>query len=199
MKNLFIIPMLLILITCKAQSPIVNIANKHSTEEGVYNKDVNNLLNAFEGDYLYTNGTTSLQIILKKKVMQFNGKYYEDLIVGEYEYKVGGVTQISTLANIDVVYPNQKGTGHGIAGNSLLKKTNRPICNECTTNEKRLRLGFDDPTTTVYGNILIQKIVHLGQPAIKVIIYAEGGSYLVGTSPPADMKVPLGEYILIKQ
>lgn len=199
MKKLFIIPMLLILITCKAQSTIVNIENKHSTEEGVYNKDVNNLLNAFEGDYIYSNGSTSLKIILKKKVMQFNGKYYEDLIIGEYEYKVGGITQISTLTNIDIVYPNQLVTGHGIAGNSLLKKTSRPICSECATNEKRLRLGFRDPTTTVYGNILIQKIVHLGQPAIKVIIYAEGVTYLVGTTPPEGMKVPLGEYILIKQ
>jgi len=192
--------MLLILITCKAQTNVHNLnENDYSTEEGAYNKDVGNLLNAFEGDYIYTNGATSLQIILKKKVMQCNSKYCEDLIVGEYEYKVGGVTLISTLANIDVVYPNQLVTGHGIAGNTFVKKTGRPFCSECATNEKRLRLGFRDPNTTTYGNILIQRIVHLGQPAIKVIIYAEGGSYLVGTTPPADMKVPLGEYILIKQ
>ena len=46
-------------------------------------EDINNYLDAFEGTYLYTNGNTSFRMVLVKKVQQYNGRYYEDLIIGE--------------------------------------------------------------------------------------------------------------------
>ena len=192
--------MLFMIISCSAQNPIINISNNHSMEVGVYNKDVDNVLSQFEGTYIYTNATTNttLEIQLVNKTMQFDGKYYEDLIIGEYEYKVNGLTIISTLSNINTIYPNQ--WRHKIVGNSIIKKTSRHICNDCGTNEKRLLLGFSDPTTKIYGRILIRKITQGGLPAIKILLTATGGGdYLVGTPPPSDFKVPTGEYILIKQ
>jgi hypothetical protein len=199
MKKIITLTTLFIIIGCSAQSPIINIANNHSMVEGIYNKDVNNLLNPFEGNYLFTNTSTNttLEIRLVKTIMDFNGKYYEDLIIGEYEYKVGGITIISTLSNLNVQYTFQR--EHGIGGNCILKKNNRPICNDCTTSEKRLLIGFNDPTTPLFGTVLIRRITQNGLPAIKVFITSTGGNtYLEGTPAPTSFKIPEGEYILMK-
>ena len=200
MKKILNLAVLFLTFSCSAQSPIINIENNnYSTDEGVYNKDVNNYLNAFEGNYIYTSGTTSLRVLLIKKTMQYNGKYYEDLIVGEYEYKVNGIVIISSLSNINIIYPNQD-LGHNISGNILIKNTSRPVCNDCGVNEKRLLLGFRDQTTSMYGNVLIRKTLQNGQAAIKIYIKGVGpASYAPGTLPPTPFKVPAGEYILIKQ
>ena len=91
-KNLNIFVLLLLSINCKAQSPIIDIIDDDGSEvNGAYYKDVNNLLNPFEGTYVYTSGSTTLKIVLVKKVLQYNSQYYEDLIIGEYQYKKYGV------------------------------------------------------------------------------------------------------------
>lgn len=200
MKKILNLATLFIAIGCSAQSPVINITNDSSMAEGCYNKDVDNVLPQFEGNYLYTNTATNttLEIRMIKKIMQFDGHYYEDLIIGEYEYKVNGVTIISTLANLNTVYPSQE--DHNIAGNSIIKKVSRYTCNDCGTNERRLLLGFSDPTTPIWSRILVRKILVGGSPAIKILFLPGGGNmYMVGTPPPPDPKVPSGEYILMKQ
>ena len=62
--------LLLLSINCKAQSPIIDIIDDDGSEViGAYYKDVNNLLNPFEGTYIYTSGSTTLKIVLVKKVL----------------------------------------------------------------------------------------------------------------------------------
>ena len=152
---------IVVTINCKAQSPVYNIGtNDSSQEDGVYNKDVDNILNLFEGTYLYTNTTTNttLKFVLEKNIMQYNGKYYEDLMIGEYEYKVNNVTILSTLTNLNTIYTNQY-FGHGISGNLIIDNQSRPPCADCAYNEKRLRLKFYDATTPrLNTDIIVRKI-----------------------------------------
>src|SRR5690606_22916851 len=101
MKQLIItIAFTLILLNCKAQNPIVSLEDWDGTEQqNTYYKDVNNVLNDFEGTWLYTNGNTSLKIVLVKNTMFFNGDYYEDIIIGGYQYIVDGTEEINTLVD----------------------------------------------------------------------------------------------------
>ena len=75
---------------------------KHFNGNDIHNmylKDVNNKLNPFVGTWLYSNGNTTLKIILQKKIMALvaNGEYYEDLLVGGFEYFVDGELKCTTI------------------------------------------------------------------------------------------------------
>lgn len=183
-----------------AQSPIINIKDQDGTLlTGAYYKDSDNLLNPYEGTFIYTNGNISFKVVLEKKTQQYNGRYYEDLLIGEYEYKEGNVIVVSTLSDLSTVYNNQR--RHSISGNSIRNKTGKPVCNECGTNELRVRLSFSDRERELYGSMTSRKIMHNNQEAIKVIIRCETNVvYFEGEpEPPRDFRVPDGEYILIKQ
>lgn len=197
-----ILSFILILNYCStfSQSPIINIKDKDgSRQTGAYYKDSNNLLNPYVGTYIYTNGSITLKIVLVKKIQQYNGRYYEDLLIGEYEYKNGSTIIVSTLSDLDTVYGNQR--RHSISGNTLMTKTNRPICNECGTNEFRVSLAFFDKERELYGSMTTRKITHNNQEAIKAIIRCETNVvYFEGQPEPlTEFRVRDGEYILIKQ
>jgi hypothetical protein len=201
MKNILLFILHIFSIGCVAQSPIIDITAQNGNPiTGAYYKDDSFLLNEFEGTWLYTNGTDSLKIILIKKVLQYNTQYYEDLIIGEYQYIENGVEKVNTLSTINNNYSNQ--ILHSIAGNSVISKTNKPPCNDCDTSEKRLRLMFSEPNSEFYGTMVIRKTTIGLQEAIKIIIKKTGNTYvwIEGTPPPPmDFKIPSGEYTLIKQ
>ena len=100
------------LFTCKAQTIKHLYLDGPGREDNVYYKDIDNDFNRFEGTWLLTNGTTTLTIILEKKVMSYiqnvmsNTNYYRDALVGEYRYVENGIEKINTLPNILVDYEN---------------------------------------------------------------------------------------------
>jgi hypothetical protein len=198
MKNIIKITMLLITLGCKAQSPIYNLCEyKVSSEPGCYNKDVDGVLPEYEGEYLYTNTVTNttLRIKLVSKIMDYNSKYYEDLLIGAYEYKVNGVIKVSTMADLTTSFPLNH--THYIEGNGIMNFGGSPTWEN---NKKRIFLGFRDPYTTRWGRMFITKTTQGGLPAIKILIFAVGGAnYMAGQSEPPLFKVPEGEYTLIKQ
>jgi hypothetical protein len=200
MKKIIIFTLYIFSIGCTAQNPIIDItAQNGSRVNGAYYIDDNLLLNQFEGTWLYTNGSNSLKIVLVKKEMQYNTQYYEDLIIGEYQYIENGVEKVNTLSSISNNYPNQ--ILHRIAGNSVLNNTNKPPCNDCDAFEKRLRLMFTEPNSELYGTMIVRKIMIGSEEAIKIIIRKTSKPvWIEGTTPPpSDFMVPSGEYTLIKQ
>ena len=67
MKKQIIILLLSLVTVCKAQKPVYDIAEiRDNKAEGAYFKDINNVLNGYDGTYLYTKGNSSLKIALKK-------------------------------------------------------------------------------------------------------------------------------------
>ena len=200
-KNLNILVVLLLSINCKAQSPIIDIIDDDGSDvNGAYYKDVNNLLNPFEGTYIYTSGSTTLKIVLVKKVLQYNSQYYEDLIIGEYQYIENGIEKINTLTEINNVYIEQR--FHKIDSNFLVNNNFKLFpCLDCFLNEKRLYASILDPSTNSYADIVIRKTIINGQEALKINIinFKKGLTIVNGIATESNFSLPLEEYVLIKQ
>ena len=194
MKNIFIILLAIVATHCKAQTPIVDL----QTWDGdiipnMYLKDTNNVLNPFEGTWLYTNGTTSLKIILVKKSMKLLATYYEDLIIGEYQYVENGVEKFNSLNDLNTVYPNEY--YHKINGNHIPYRPS-PF-DEVTAGEVRLQISFEDSTG---GSLKIRKKMVGSQPAIQILITGgEQPATLKGTPRIATIVPRETIFTLIKQ
>lgn len=196
-KTILILILITLTISCKAQ--IINIIDDDGiTVPNAYYKDVNNLLNPFEGVWLFTEGNSELRIILTKKVDHNNGLYREDVIIGGYEYKVNGTTLVNTLDDINNFYLNS--IQYSLSGNFIMENDFSPPCISCSTGEKRLMLSFSETQSTVMGTLIVRAIQVNGQDAIKVKLFGTTVYYEAGTTPPPDdFALPSGEYTLIKQ
>jgi hypothetical protein len=200
MKTFKIIIIVLLSINCKAQNPTIDITQSRLGQpDGYYVKDTNSLLNPFEGTYLYTNGTTSFKMILIKKVQQYNGRFYEDLIIGEYQYIENGVEKVNTLSEINTVYNNQR--IHNIDGNLIVDNNFRFWkCPTCPINEKRLKCSINDTSSNRYASITMQRTSLNGQEVMKIkISNINGISFVEGQPVPLEFSLPQGELTLIKQ
>ena len=142
MKNIILIVIVIAFtIQCSAQSQIVNLTDIDGLREtDTYYKDIDNNLDVFVGTWVYTNGNTSLKIVLKKEIKYYEGRYYEDLLIGEYQYIENGVEKINTISQLNTILPDQ--LGHTICGNAILKNHNIPKCDDCLPDEKRISLYF---------------------------------------------------------
>jgi hypothetical protein len=199
MKNI-ITTMILIITTmsCKAQSTIIDIEdNQGYNVNGAYYKDTHNLLNPFEGTYIYTNGSTSLKIVLQKKTMcSMNGYYYEDMVIGEFQHILNGVEKINTLNKLNLNLSNQR--MHNIKTLQILTGTELG-CANCTPTEKRLKGSLIDDVANSLGNIQLRRVTVNGQAAIELTLYWEM-RYRKETDPPSiSPSIADGKYILIKQ
>ena len=200
-KNLNILVVLLLSINCKAQSPVLDISDSGTgLPNGYYLRDNNNLLNTFEGTYQYTNSNTILKIVLVKKIQQYNQEFYEDLIIGEYQYIENGIEKINTLTEINNIYIEQR--FHKIDSNFLVNNNFKLFpCLDCFSNEKRLYASILDPSTNSYADIVIRKTIINGQEALKINIinFKKGLTIVNGIATESNFSLPLEEYVLIKQ
>lgn len=200
MKIVQIILFSLLFSNCKAQYPIIDIDDSRLGQpNGYYVKDIHNYLNQFEGTYLYTNGNTNFKIVLVKKVQQYNGRYYADMIIGEYQYILNGVEKVNTLSKIDTVYNDQR--SHSINGNSVMNNNDKMWqCPECSAGEKRLMASIMDVSTSRFARIYMRRMVENGQEIMKVRIWNPTGEpYIEGQTPPPNFSLPLGVFTFVKQ
>ena len=97
-NNIILILITFLCFSCKAQTITITGNETHSsTPIGGHYKDTNSILNPYEGTWLYTNGTTSITVKLRKITNFYNGKCYQDMLVGEYQYIENGIEKINTL------------------------------------------------------------------------------------------------------
>jgi hypothetical protein len=197
MKNIFkIVPLILFAISCKAQSPIININNRPNDDiNGAYYKDVDNLLNQFEGTYISNFRGNKLEITLQKKEMNNNTVYYEDLLVGEFKYTDHGVVKVDRLNEMNVAYTDQR--YHNIEASQIIEYGDY-LCIGCTANEIRLSGGLVDTITHNFAEIIISRIIQNGQPAIKLWIGWQTKAR-IESAPYVPALIPGGDYIMIKQ
>ena len=195
MKN--ILKILFLLLTITSNSQIINIKDDNGIiVPGAYYKDVDSVLDAFEGTWLYTNGNISLKILLVKKVGHYNGLYTDDFICGGYEYKINNQVLITTLSDATANYTAK--LRYSILGNYVLKNNYVPICTDCVPGENRLNLSFSEHK--LYGNLIIKKTIINGQDAINIDLMISPSYYHTNSPPPpSDFTVPSGIYTLIKQ
>lgn len=199
MKTINII-LFLFIGTCSKAQTIVNILDDDgSAITNTYYKDVNNLLDVFEGAYVYANAVDTFKIVLMKKVQQYNGRYYEDLIIGEYQYVKNGVQIANTLSEINTVYDNQ--SLHKISGNTLINNNHRNwICPDCNLNEKRLKISIKDVVSGRYATLIVRRTSEGGSQIMKIkVMHISGGAYDVNVGPQAGFALPVGELTLVRQ
>lgn len=196
MKNILkIIPLFIFALSCKAQTPIIDINNRPDEDIiGAYYKDINNLLDPFVGNYIGTSRGNTLQIILQK-VTNFGPVYDEDMIIGEYKYTKRGVVIVDRLNELNVTYDDQR--NHAINGNGIVEYGDY-ICDNCLPGEIQFRGGIVDRITQNNGGFHIIRTTVNGQPAIKVWIgwEAKGRRY---DEPPSPALIPGSYHVLIKQ
>lgn len=201
MKNIFkLLLILFITISCKAQSPIFDIMDfQHRIQDinGAYYKDINNLLDPFVGTYLYTNGNTTLKIVLQKKTMSFAlNKYYEDVLIGEYQYIENGVEKVNTLNKLNINYSDK--SNHSIDGNLIISQGS-PGCEECLYGEKALYIGLVDGTSNNTARLIIRRVFENGVPAIKISLGWRTRYKRPNDPMPLPPSFPSGYYTLVKQ
>lgn len=216
-KYIYLTLLCITAITCKAQSPIYNIMDVREGIKGAYYKDLNNELDGYDGSYTYYSShydykigsyvSEELIIVLKKKVLAYDGYYYEDLIVGEYEFKRNGSSLNNTLANIDINYTNEE-INHAIKGNFILTGTELG-CPDCLPTEKRLRLTIVDKVRFIIKGLDIRKTTVNGVSALKVSIFPKEHYYeeeddvypmsVVTSVSVGSSMLGIGDYTMIKR
>jgi len=199
MRKIFLFIVIITTISCKAQSPIVDIDNwDGDSQANAYYKDINNYFNDFVGTWVYTNGTTSFKIVLQKKTMAYTGKFYMDYMIGEYQYIENGVEKINTLPNLS--QPRL----HSIVGSTLLDNSAsaRPYCPTCPSDERRLKVTLKDRPRKLSGQFTLKKTMVGGQPALEGYLWGNGvpGGIDVDNPPQyTKLTVPTGTFIFVKQ
>lgn len=203
MKNIYLILIVLLSNTIKSQT-IINITDSEmGLPNGYYAKDLDNLLDPFQGTYIYNNGNTSFKIVLTKMIMQPVGSHFEDMIIGEYQYIENGIEKINTLSNLNVNYPNQF-LKHNIASKYIIKNINSRLwkCPQCNSNEKRLAADLEDKISGRSADFLMRRTIINGQEVMQVMIqHISSDPIVVGSSVPAqpEFSLPTDEFIMTKQ
>ncbi|MGQ2982455.1 DUF6705 family protein [Flavobacterium sp.] len=206
MKNILILISFIITANCNAQT-ILSLYDGERDIQGAYYKDLNNDLNNFVGTWKYANGTTSLTIILQKKEMQNhsysynNISYYEDIIVGGYQYIENGIEKINTLSQLSINLP--KSYDYHIAGNIILPPA-ATNCLGCISNMRIVHLGFTDPNRSILGmesRMMFARADSGGVQKLLLKFRALSGGLEDPDHPRPynEYTVPFGEYLLVKQ
>ncbi|THF51845.1 hypothetical protein E6C50_08820 [Flavobacterium supellecticarium] len=196
-----------------AQSPVIDRfgGSTIGKVENAYYKDVNGLLNQYVGTWIYSNGNTTLKIIFIKKPMTYVSSfknYYEDYLVGEFQYIENGVEKVNTLPNLSASYSDIM--DYNLFSVAMMKKDSYPLCPECGEDERRLLMFFNEPSRRniwngISNNFVIRKFIQNGQEKLKVQFVYTGNGLETLNSPDGQFtninsfNVPYGEYILTKQ
>ncbi|MGV7106168.1 DUF6705 family protein, partial [Flavobacterium sp. U410] len=172
---------------------------------GAYYKDVDYYFDQFVGAWSYTEGTTILKVsFVKREMMNVSNKYYEDCLVGEFQYIESGVEKTNTLSNLSNNYTSAY--AYNMWSLSQMRKTSYPVCEECSTDEKRLGMSFTEPANDddcLQGFWTMRVVAEGGVQKLKVQFrletnycgYKEDGTPSVARS----FSVPFGDYTLIRE
>lgn len=201
MKNLLIIVVLITSFSCRAQSPVVPLdAYRHNTPEGGYFKDIDNELDKFVGTWVYTNGLTTLTFELQKLELFYDGEHYSDILIGEYKYIENGIEIVNYLPLLDE-NSGVGGQGHKIFGRRIIPKDRYVACDDCTDNERRLKLNFSDPERSYLStSVVLRYLLDETNPEkMTATIYIGHGGMKPTEDSPEVLRVPFGEYTMVKQ
>ena len=197
-----------------AQTPIIGIygTEYYGGVAGAYYRDIGGFHNQYVGTWVYTNGNTTFKITFVKKnsfhVTNDVRDYYADFLIGEFQYTDNGVEKVNTLSYINQSHSNI--FDYNLVSVVPYDKSIYPLCPECSENELRLLMRFNEPSRrNIWGgisnNFVIRRFMQNEQEKLKVqFVYTGNGLESLNTmdGPPANINsfsVPYGEYILVKQ
>lgn len=203
MKHLYLI-FIFICWGCYGQLVVRDLYGSDREESGAYYKDTYNDFDKIVGTWKYTNGTTSLTIVLQKKLRQpvydYSLFYEMDYIVGGYKYVENGVKKINTLAQLQQNMEPEKYAieGFTIAGPQSV------YCVDCGSNDRVFLLGYLEPNSSVFimeTEMLFQRADSGGVQKLKLdfrTLYSAPEDVTQPATPDERYTIPFGEYILTK-
>lgn len=198
MKKFILLISLVTLFSCKAQSPIVPLYQQGlGFTANTYYKDIDNDFNKFVGTWKYETSNSTIIIQLQKRTMHYDAtnNIYYDMLVGEYQYIVNGVTIVNTLSNLS-------NTNLHLYDNAISGWLITRPCSNCPTTQRGVILNFSEPNRSHLNRKLeLRHFVELGLNFIKLKHYSSGPSQILPTdppNPPTNSLMPLGDYIFEK-
>lgn len=198
MRKFIIISIVISTINTFAQpyQQIQNIDGRSDREQGVYYKDINNVFDDFVGTYVYEGNGIYLKFVLQKKELSSsNGIYWQDMIIGGYQYKLNGNEVINCLNDVNVSL--EDGRLYNLYSSSIRPIEHNAFCNDCLT-AKWLWGGIFDPISGRGAELFMARKLHNGQPALYVWLYLNGAT-LPTNNPQPPINLPTGEtFTLIK-
>ena len=212
MKKTIIALIIFSFLSCKAQIPMIERygSSSYGTIENAYYKDLQNFHDQYVGTWLYTNGATSLKVVLIKKpmfhVLGGPKTFYEDLLIGEYQYIENGVEKVNTLNNLS--NNNKEISDYNLYSITQTKRGTNPKCPECGADEKRLMMNLNEPSRRYIENGIsnefdLRKLIENGVEKLKVqfVYTGMGGNYSITGEKVyvTNYSLPYGDYTLIKQ
>ena len=195
MKNLLILCFTIVPLFLKAQvyQTIEPIEGRGEIEQGVYYKDMNNVLNGFEGTYEYNSGGFYFKIVLKKIFSNLD-YFCEDVLVGTYKYVVNGV-EYNYLD--DSLIGLTDDTQCKISLNIIHPAPQPSFCPDCLP-EKWLMGGINAPLTNKSAWFYMAKKVQNGEQGIQVWMYLEAATQQPG-EPDDPVQLPISDFFFMKK
>ncbi|CAM3593814.1 hypothetical protein FSS13T_16280 [Flavobacterium saliperosum S13] len=196
-------------ISCKSQTifPIYQIGSGDK-KNNFYYKDTENFQDQYVGSWLFNDGTTYLKVKFIKKLRFLETRpgvtFYRDYLIGEYEYKVNGVTVVNTLNNIN----NNHSDIHKYNMYSLMRyKINQfPECVGCDVT-KRLVMVFQElpsrnPDWAAGAHFIIRRVMEGGVEKLRVQFIMTDPASGIPAGLGDDYQgfsLPFGEYTLVRE
>jgi hypothetical protein len=192
----------------------IDIENKYKSGfknlEGAHYKDLNSILNNFEGEWLYSvtnpNGTITTLLLKTKKVSDVfdtyepdNIHYFSDVLLISHKLVVNGLIKFDNLGAFDQMNTVESTK---FFGDFILDPNENPVCNSCSANEKRVELIYIEPNNNdYYYNIVLRRTTNSNNiPVLQMKVYAHAISMITPDNPvKKNMDLRVGDYILIKQ
>jgi len=145
------------------------IVNMHDNsypinEPNTYYKDIGNKLNLYEGTWVYDNGTSYIKIILQKKIKFPVLQYFEDTLIGGFQYKKNGVEIINTLNLINSNFNDP--IKYPISGNRFGDTSLPSIFEGYTSDNTRLSLTVRE--NNCFSDMDVRILLLNGQPEIQI-------------------------------
>ncbi|TYB69037.1 hypothetical protein ES676_14430 [Bizionia saleffrena] len=171
-------------------------ASRSATPDGAYYKDLNNEFNKFEGVWKSTDGNSELTIVLQKVEQLQVRNDYRDYLIGEYKYIENEMELINTIPPIQDINTET----HNIGGGYIINSNVSIPCDDCTPNERRLDLYISDPERDYLSASIVLRYLEGSNPEqMTATIISDGGGMIPNENSPTELRVPYGEYLMVKQ
>lgn len=166
------------------------IEGRGESQFGIYYKDLNNVLDGYEGIYEFNGNGFYFKIVLKK-ILSNNNYFWTDMIVGKYQYIKDGVEVSYLLDDLNVNTDREM-----VISSAWINQPQAPFCQGCLP-EKWLIAAIFDPVRQKSAWMYIAKKIENGQQGITVWLRIEASTKQPGESDE-PIQLPIGEFFMRK-
>jgi hypothetical protein len=219
MKKIILFAFAVFMQSINAQTSTITLYDR-TTSDGfstynAYYKDALNKHDEFVGSWVFDNGTDYLKIQFREKIQHYendtfsNEIYYQDYLIGEYQYKRNNIEKVNTLSNLNVdhdeVFEYNLYSIYGV------KPSLDPICSECENDKFRLAMEFQelpnkDPEWAPNAEMVMHTFVENGVQKLKIYYQYTSSAKVMnmtvdeqGNQSNYTFSLPTGVYILTKE